>query len=282
MIVEWNGKMWRREGECNRCGACCLFGTPTPCPEARGNPDYTVTCGIHDRLAERDDPRVFETCKIITTACDAFPASPGDLTMPEIRNKCGYYFVETPRILVACPTHECKEYAWPEWLDRIRSLTYPCYDVLVADNSPTDDFYNRHKEEVPIIRVSGDSRPEMWLDRLCRSMAAIQERFLAGNYEFWMNVEADVVPPIDVVETLMRHGQKADWASHCYPSRTGSETLEQGIGCSLLSRRLMMDFDWKRASDSPDAELWKFVRSHPHTYKTVELWDVMRVEHRHG
>jgi hypothetical protein len=44
----------------------------------------------------------------------------------------------------------------------------------------------------------------------------------------------------------------------------------------------MTDFDWGQASDSPDAELWKWVRQRPHTYRTVELWDILQVEHRHG
>jgi hypothetical protein len=245
-------------------------------------PDSTTRCGIYERRGERNDLHVLETCGVLTTACVTFPATPGDLNYPAIRNKCSYYFVERPKVLVACPTHEVKEYAWNEWATRMTSLTYPCYDILVADNSPTLDFLRRREAEVPMIHVEGDPREEMWLDRICRSMAAIQERFLAGSYAYWMNIEADVIPPTGIIELLMKYSQDADWVSHCYPARTGSTTLEHGIGCSLLSRRLMTDFDWKQASDSPDAELWKFVRAHPHAYRTVELWDMAEMEHLHA
>jgi hypothetical protein len=236
---------------------------------------------MYERRGERDDPEVLETCGVRTTACVNFPASPGDLGYPAIRNRCGYYFVERPRVLVACPTHECKEYAWSDWVTRVKSLTYPAYDILVVENSPTLDFWERHKAEVPLLHASCDPRQEMWLDRICKSMAEIQKYFLTGDYAWWMNIEADVIPPAGIIELLMKYGEDADWVSHCYPVRRGSEILEHGIGCSLLSRRLMADFDWRQASDSPDAELWKFVRSRPRTYRTVELWDMAEVEHLH-
>lgn len=277
MLVNWQDKTWERLGECNHCGECCT-GWRTPCPALRILPDSSSRCAIYDRRGERDDPEIFETCGVVTTACVNFPASPGDLSYLAIRNRCGYYFVERPKVLVACPTHESKDYAWETWADRVRSLTYPCYDILVADNSPAP-----RERGMPVIHVAGDPRPEMWLDRICRSMAAIQERFLVGDYAWWMNIEVDVIPPAGIIELLMNYGREgADWVSHCYPTRTGSQTLQHGIGCSLLSRRLMTDFDWRQASDSPDAELWKFVRSRPYTYKTVELWDVVEVEHLNG
>jgi hypothetical protein len=282
MLVTWQDKTWERMGECNHCGECCT-GWRNPCPQLRILPDATSRCGMYERRGECNDPEVMETCGVHTTACVNFPASPGDLNYPAIRNKCSYYFVERPRVLVACPTHESKEYAWEEWAARVKALTYPAYDVLVAENSPTWCFMQRHGTEVPMIHVHGDPRPEMWLDRICRSMAAIQQRFLENDYAWWMNIEADVIPPAGVIETLMDYGRSgADWVSHCYPTRSGSEGLQHGIGCSLLSRRLMTDFDWRQASDSPDAELWQFVRSRPHTYRTVELWDVMEVAHRHA
>jgi hypothetical protein len=280
MLVTWQDKTWERLGECNDCGECCT-GWRNPCPQLRILPDSKSRCGMYERRGERDDPEVLETCGVRTTACVDFPASPADLGYPAIRNRCGYYFVERPKVLVACPTHECKEYAWDEWAARAKSLTYPAYDILVADNSPTLDFLGRRGAEVPMVHVEGDPRQEMWLNRTCKSMAAIQKCFLAGGYAWWMNIEADVIPPAGIIELLMKYGQDADWVSHCYPSRTGSDTLQHGIGCSLLSRRLMTDFDWQQASDSPDAELWSFVRARPHTYKTVELWDMVEVEHLH-
>jgi hypothetical protein len=282
VTAEWQGKTYERLGECNHCGECCV-GWRSPCPALTVLPDSTTHCKIYERRAERDDPEVFQTCGVLTTACANWPASPGDLIPIAIRNRCGYYFVERPKVLVACPTYSGKAYCTQEWIDTVTSLTYPAYDVLMVDNSPDDRFAESWINQIPIIHIETDQCSDGlgWLNRICRSMEEIQRRFLAGDYRWWMNLEADVIPPPNVIETLMRYGQDADWVSHCYPSRAGSATLEHGIGCSLLSRRLMEDFDWRGASDSPDAELWHWVRQRPHTYRTVELWDILQVEHRH-
>lgn len=184
--------------------------------------------------------------------------------------------LQLPKILVTCPVHECKEYSFQRWINNTKSLTYPNFDILVVDNSPTVDFVNRYQDQVPMKHIEADPAPEQWLNRICQSMAVVQKHFLAGNYTHWMNIEADNIPPVNIIETLLKYGQDADWISHCYPTTGGA--LEQGIGCSLLSRKLMTDFDWNTAADSPDAELWEFVRKSG-KYKTVELWNIAEVQH---
>ena len=283
MIVEWQDKTYERLGDCNHCGECCAMGYRNPCPALRILPDSTSRCAIHERRGACNDPEVYAACGVITTACVDFPRSPGDLLGPHIRNRCGYYFVERPKVLVACPTYDGKEYCFADWIKRVKSLTYPAFDVLVVDNSGDDVFAWSWGDQIPITHIVTDQRPELWLERICRSMQEIQRRFLAGSYQWWMNIESDVLPPANVIETLMDYGRAgADWVSHCYPTRSGSDTLQHGIGCSLLSRRLMTDFDWGLASDSPDAELWSWVRRRPYTYRTVELYDVMEVQHLHA
>lgn len=241
------------------------------------NGDKTA-CKIHDQLAKEDNKEVFEvTGGVRTTACAAFP-TPGDFQNLHIRDKCGYYFVECPRILVVCPTHEVKEYAMARWVERMTNLTYPNYDILMVDNSPTTAFMDRWKDKVRIEHIVADQAPDQWLNRICQSLAYAQDIFLKENYERWMNIEADNIPPADIIESLLSYGKDIDWVSHAYPIRPGSDQFEQGIGCSLLSRKLMTDFDWHKAADSPDAELWTFVKPQ-RKYKTIELWDVMQVEH---
>lgn len=191
--------------------------------------------------------------------------------------------LQIPKILVACPTHKVKEYAFQRWIDNIKNLTYPNYEVLVVDNSPDDSYVNKWKDKIPMLYLPDTNQdPQKMGERICKSMAVIKDHFLKGNYIYWMNIEADNIPPKDVIETLLKYGNGADWISHCYPAYPGSETLEQGIGCSLLSRRLIQDFDWGLANDSPDAELWDFAKPKVRTsnvYKTVELWGIMKVEH---
>lgn len=181
------------------------------------------------------------------------------------------------RILVACPVHECKEYAFARWTAAVESLTYPAFDVLVVDNSPTTDFMDRWKARVSMVHVGAD--PERAMLRITQSMEVIRKHFLEGNYSHWFNLEADVIPPPDIIERLLSLGGNADWISHAYPQRGGDRDDQQGIGCSLLSRRMMQDFSFAQCGDnSPDGWLWAQVRP-LRKYQVMELWGYFLVGH---
>lgn len=186
------------------------------------------------------------------------------------------------KVLVTCPTYDGKAYCFDEWVKMAKGLTYPNYDIFVVDNSKTEDFYNKYKDQIPMAHLTfGPNEKDDGMYRVCRSMAEVQRYFLKGNYTHWMNIEADNIPPPNIIELLMTFGKDTDWVSHGYPAVPGSKTIQQGIGCSLLSRRLMTDFDWSDTSiadDSPDSELWNWVRAKG-GYKTAELWYVTDVQH---
>ena len=71
------GSLALRQGECNRCGACCeiLF----KCPFLKKHGDGTTTCGIYE-----DRP----------SQCRLFPIDRRDLE--EVRGSCSFYFIEKP------------------------------------------------------------------------------------------------------------------------------------------------------------------------------------------
>ena len=183
-------------------------------------------------------------------------------------------------VLVACPTFDGKNDAFPRWVERVKNLLYPRYDIFVSDNSLTPDNAARWSSQIPIEHLSlpADMHPH---HRICASMAAIQKRFLAGPYKYWMNIEADVIPPANVIEVMLWYGSGADWTSHNYPATQSCRTcMIHGIGCSLLSRRLIEAFDWSRALDSPDIALDEWIKARG-GYRIIELRGFMEVEHLH-
>lgn len=188
-------------------------------------------------------------------------------------------FKNTNRVLVTCPVYDGKAYCFDEWVKMAKSLTYPHYDILVVDNSKTEDFYNKYKDQIPMIHLDFEGQKEDGMYRVCRSMAEVRKHFLKGEYTHWMNIEADNIPPSNVIEELMKY-QPADWIAHTYPAGNGVGFMA-GIGCSLLSRKLIEDFDMSDVSifdDSPDSEVWNWVQKRG-GYKTVELYYVMDVKH---
>gem|GEM_PF-6976110 len=265
-----------------------LKGSVTDIPFKNGFFDVVYSQGLWEYVKETDIDKAWAECnrvgKIQEHNIDPIGSGIDEenfvnlKTIEEWKKR-----LQVPKILVACPTHQVKEYCFQEWIDNVKNLTYPNYDILVVDNSPDDSYVKKWGDQVPMIHLSNqDQDPQRMGNRICKSMAVIQKHFLAGNYTHWMNIEADIIPPKDVIETLLKYGQDADWISHCYKTLPTGDTVQQGIGCSLLSRKLMTDFDWSKADDTPDSELWNFAKPkmrEDDKYKTVEIWGVMDVKH---
>jgi len=66
-----------RQGECNRCGACCEL--VFKCPFLKKNPVGTSMCGIYENRPN---------------SCRLFPIEKRDIQ--EVRGTCSYYFIEKP------------------------------------------------------------------------------------------------------------------------------------------------------------------------------------------
>jgi 2-polyprenyl-3-methyl-5-hydroxy-6-metoxy-1,4-benzoquinol methylase len=182
-----------------------------------------------------------------------------------------------PKILVACPTHECKIYSEKRWNDNVKSFTYPNYDVLVVDNSQTQ---RETLIDFPVSWLVTDTYLKADMLRVTKSMEIIRQHFLARDYKYWFNLEIDVIPPNDVIEQMLFHGNNADWISHAYPNRGSYETDDQqGIGCSMLSRKIAEFINFDGAGDNmPDGWLWDKVRP-SRKFKTMELWGYFPVQH---
>jgi ubiquinone/menaquinone biosynthesis C-methylase UbiE len=178
-----------------------------------------------------------------------------------------------PKVLVACPTHEVKEYAMAEWLAAIQALDYPNYDILLVDNSPTDALYERWKDKVPLIHLPDTDQAENASSRINASMTVIKEHFLKGEYTWWLNVEIDVIIPPETLKTLLQF--PSDWTSHDYEVRGGGGRMT-GIGCSLLSRSIAEAGVFTSSVHGADAELWTQTMN---THRTQTLTNWLPIKH---
>jgi hypothetical protein len=183
--------------------------------------------------------------------------------------------------LVACPNHIVKEYSFQRWIDNVTALTYPSYDILVVDNSPHGELRKKYGSQVPIVELDTTGIEAQSIVRMNRSMEVIRGTFLAGDYSHWMNIESDIIPPQNVIELSLDWGRDSDWISHAYPFQGENIPVEHGIGCSLLSRRLIENFGWQGAETNalPDNWLWQQVRPYTAEFPTMELWGYISVQH---
>jgi hypothetical protein len=263
-----------------------VLGSVTGIPFKDKSFDVVYSQGLWEYVTEQDIDRAYKEClrvgkrqeHNIDTLTDT-----ADWSADFATHKSAEWWDEKlkqPKILVACPTHEVKDYAMQRWIDNIKSFTYPNFEVLVVDNSPNGEMITKYGDQVPMIQLDVTDIEDLMVTRINRSMELIRQHFLAGDYTHWLDIEIDVIPQPDVIEVLS--GYKGDWISHAYPTRGATDgSVQQGIGCSLLSRRLLENFNWKDAEDNttPDGWLWERVRPQVYDYPTTELYGLLKIEH---
>lgn len=106
------------------------------------------------------------------------------------------------RVLVGCPTYEGKRYCLRKYIAGLKALTYPSKDILLIDNSPTSQFSQEIAQlEIPVIRAGCELRTPR--DRIIHCRNILRKKVIEEGYDYFLSLEADVVPPSDVIEKLL-------------------------------------------------------------------------------
>lgn len=181
-----------------------------------------------------------------------------------------------PKVLVACPTVETKEYALTRYVQVIEELTYPNYDVLLVDNSNDPEHAYMELVNSKGLACQHVTRGRHSREAIVKSQNRIRDVMLEGDYEFLMFIEQDIFPPKDVIEKLMAHNEHSanalyyhgyfDERRHPFimDEINGQSVLDKraydlvrdkklhkvqdpGFGCSLISRKMLEDipFRWE-------------------------------------
>lgn len=191
------------------------------------------------------------------------------------------------RVLIACPNYEGKEYSFQKWIDTVNKLEWSNKEVLVVDNSTTVDFYNRWKDKVSMIHL--DLPNENGNRRIAISMDYIRTYFLKGDFDYWFNLESDIIVPSHTLKYFMNLGHY-DWYEHHYPYRNRDSNdpawrpVLSGFGCTIFSKYLMEGNDFEGAPEisTTDGYFWnKKVCANPNylNYKVVEAYNVLDIQH---
>src|SRR3989344_8380659 len=107
------------------------------------------------------------------------------------------------KILVGCPTSFHKEYCLEDYSRAISSLTYPKYDILIIDNSPDNSYFEKIKSKgLPAIK---DKYLESARDRIVSSRNLLRKYALDNGYDYFLSLEQDVIPPLDIIERMLSH-----------------------------------------------------------------------------
>jgi len=114
--------------------------------------------------------------------------------------------VENPKVLVGCPASEHHAYSTEEYVTSVKHLNYGNYDILLVDNSPTDKFYKYLQSlQVPALRDFYTLQEVK--QKIVASRNALRQKVLEGGYDYFLSLEQDIIPPKDVIETLLKHNK---------------------------------------------------------------------------
>ncbi len=107
------------------------------------------------------------------------------------------------KVLVGCPIYEGKRYCLQKYVEGLKALTYSEKDILLVDNSPTPVFSEELEAlGIPIIHTGFELATPR--DRIIHCRNILRKKMFEG-YDYFLSLEADVVPPPDVIERLLAH-----------------------------------------------------------------------------
>ena len=111
-----------------------------------------------------------------------------------------------PKILIGTPTCYLYEYCLREFAVSVKQLTYPDYDILLADNSPDDEYLKKLKQHgLPATKSPFLKSARA---RIVAARNVLRQYAIENNYDYFLSLEQDVLPPKDLIEKLLSHKQK--------------------------------------------------------------------------
>ena len=84
-------------------------------------------------------------------------------------------------------------------------MTYSSYDVLLVDNSANDRYLDKIKN-AGLSALKGPYLPDL-RDRVAASRNILRQKVIEEGYDYFLSLEQDIIPPLDVIEKLIRHRQ---------------------------------------------------------------------------
>ena len=159
-----------------------------------------------------------------------------------------------PRVLVGCPTADYKAYCLDEYLKALKKLTYKNCDFLIVDNSKTNEYAERIKKAG--FKVIKDVCLPLAKERIVHSRNLIKKYMVDNNYDYFLSLEQDVIPPEDVIERLLEAGKEII---------TGIYYSEYKMHGKPIIRPLI----WKQVKDKPD--MIEFMTKEAESNEVVEV-----------
>ena len=108
---------------------------------------------------------------------------------------------KTPKILIAAPQADVKNYCFEEWLRNIRHFSYPQsnIDIFLADNSHTTDNLDYIRSMgVKGVHIAKKGRGIIEVMAECHQ--ACLDYAKENEYDYLLHLETDIFPEHNILE----------------------------------------------------------------------------------
>lgn len=195
--------------------------------------------------------------------------------------------IKLPKVLIAIPTYEGKNYCLEPFLENLSDFTYPKerLDFYIADNSATNKNARMLNKEYGFKVFWKDYTGYTVMEKLADSHNQLRRYFLESDCDYMLHLESDILPQRDVIERLLearrpivnalyqildganrtpcialQDKNNPYWkyfrfykqSSHFYHSFVNGKvqpTHIAGIGCCLMKRKVMQNFEFRVPAD---------------------------------
>lgn len=149
-----------------------------------------------------------------------------------------------PKILVGAPVCKHYDYCLDKYLIALKNFDYPNYDILLIDNSDDESFYEKLKSlNIPVIR-KGNENPSIKM-KMIIGRNYLREKVLNEKYEWFFNLDQDVIPPKDTLKKLISHDKKVITGIYYNYFKVNEEWKKQPILYRNLSKEEINEIEQK-------------------------------------
>jgi hypothetical protein len=195
-----------------------------------------------------------------------------------------------PKILIAIPTYEGKNYCLDAFLDNVQKIDYPAsrLKIVIADNSLSNENAKYINKKYGIQVLWRDYSGYSVFAKMADSHNALRKFFLEEtDCEYMLHLESDIFPPSNVLWELLwcrkpivnalynifdashrtpcihlQDKKHEHWRSysfaygienfwHWFIKGKLQPTYIAGIGCCLLHRKIMEKFNFRHNAAEP-------------------------------
>jgi len=128
-----------------------------------------------------------------------------------------------PKILIAAPTSDKKDYCLDEWVDNVLSFDYPASTILLVDNSHNEEYYHKILDKgINCLHVKPEGNV---VDYIADCQKLIRHYVLEGGYDYLFSLESDVIPQSDIILQLLHHNKRIVAAPYFVQYKGGDPSL---------------------------------------------------------